>query len=150
MNIYSLTIKMKQTIANLLIWLYNKLIWRAPCVLYARTYDYTKWLKDRETGFNNTCPFCLDKLEDNDFMLYQFKHRFIIPNQYPYPRTKNHLLLCPYKHIRAYNELSQEEFVELQNILSIFLDKDFYLLGRQFWNASSSVNHLHLHLIQNE
>ena len=135
---------MKQKLANFLIWLYKKLIWRKPCVVYARPYKYT----NRKDWFEFNCPFCeIDKNSLVEIRLYWY----IIKNKYPYPHCQEHLLIIPKRHIVKRIELHYYELDELQYILTEYLDSWFLLLGRHFgWHPEASVRHLHLHLIKEE
>ena|GEM_PF-2047625 len=115
---------------------------REPCILYRRAYAYNI---DDTDGFSKKCPFCEpteEIIEESDLFI-------VLPNKFPYPRTENHILVCPKRHIKDWMELTTEELVEMRNIMSKYMKDDYTLLGREFaHNKDSSVHHLHVHLIK--
>jgi len=120
------------------------------CVLYTRTYNYTK--KDKNYNWflsEKDCPFC-----QKENLLKENKYTYIIKNINPYPNTEDHILLTPKRHIKTWWELNKEELDEIQQIITKYLDKDYILLWRQFTKLKSrsgaSVYHLHMHLILRE
>jgi len=133
---------MKEKVAKLLIFIYVKIIWRQPCVLYRRRYKYDK---NNINGFRDKCPFCI---VESWMLVEQYSYWIIVKNKYPYPYTKQHFLLCPKRHIVWMWELSQEEIFELNKIVADYMEQWYLLLGRQHSaHKDSSVEHLHLHLI---
>lgn len=133
---------MKKILVKLFLKLYKTLIWKEPCVIYKRYYEYKK----NPDWFINNCPFCAPEC-----VVGKFNYFNIIKNKYPYPNTKEHLLIIPIRHIVKYKEINKEELKELQNILWEYMSKWYLLLWRQFWDhKESSVAHLHLHLIKED
>ncbi len=65
---------------------------------------------DAEAG---SCPFCrAPAREDADgLVVHRGKRVFAVMNLYPY--SPGHLLLCPYRHVSDYTELTEEETAEL-------------------------------------
>jgi ATP adenylyltransferase len=64
------------------------------------------------------CILCQKPREDNDeanLILYRGQHNFIILNAFPY--NPGHLMVAPYRHIANLQDLSNEEALELFDII---------------------------------
>jgi ATP adenylyltransferase len=58
------------------------------------------------------CPFCRAPQDDPDGLLVaRGKQVYAVLNRFPY--NPGHLLICPYRHVADYTELTGEETVEL-------------------------------------
>jgi len=59
------------------------------------------------------CPFCrIPSLPDGDgLVVRRGEHAFAVLNLYPY--NPGHLMVCPYRHVADYTELTVDEVVEL-------------------------------------
>ena len=134
--------KCRWTMSEFFYKLYTFLIRREPCILYRRPYMYNK---DDKDWYSNSCPFCEIKeeiREETDLFI-------VLPNIYPYPRTEDHLLVCPKRHIKDWMEMTDEELINMRDLLSKYMKQDYTLLGREFVNnKDASVHHLHMHLIK--
>ncbi len=70
---------------------------------------------DRLEGYGEPagCPFCvapgLD--EGESLVVARGEHVFVLLNLYPY--NPGHLLVCPYRHVADYTELTDAETVEV-------------------------------------
>lgn len=106
---------------------------------------YSRWkaYSNNTDGYEKNCPFCWDI--DSD-VLFVDEFWTVIENKYPYPNTKEHLLVIPHRHISAYSELHKNEWEDLRKILTIYFDRGYFLFGRQYPNQWASVKHLHIHL----
>jgi ATP adenylyltransferase len=60
-----------------------------------------------------SCPFCrAPQREDADgLVVHRGEHVYAVLNLYPY--SPGHLLLCPYRHVSDFTELSEAETAEL-------------------------------------
>ncbi len=134
--------KIKWYISEIFYKIYTFVIRREPCILYRRSYSYNI---DDNDWFSSQCPFC----EPTEKIIKETELFIILPNKFPYPRTENHILVCPKRHIKDWMELTNEELIELRNIMSKYMKNDYTLLGREFaHNKDASVHHLHVHLIK--
>jgi ATP adenylyltransferase len=76
-----------------------------------------KYLKgeDRFEGYEEPtgCPFCLAPERDpaDTLVVARGEHVYAVLNLYPY--NPGHLLLCPYRHLADYTDLSLSETAEL-------------------------------------
>jgi ATP adenylyltransferase len=58
------------------------------------------------------CPFCLaPEHDESGLMVARGKTVYAILNKYPY--NPGHLLICPYRHIADYTDITPEETTEL-------------------------------------
>ncbi|MCU7724777.1 HIT domain-containing protein [Actinoplanes sp. KI2] len=59
------------------------------------------------------CPFCLapDRPEPESLVVARGELVYAVLNRYPY--NPGHLLICPYRHVADYTDLTAEETVEL-------------------------------------
>ncbi|GAB3710252.1 HIT family protein [Mariniluteicoccus flavus] len=59
------------------------------------------------------CPFCRAPGRDDEdaLIVHRGKHAYVVLNLYPY--SPGHLLVCPYRHVPDYPELTPEETIEV-------------------------------------
>lgn len=59
------------------------------------------------------CPFCTapSKTDEDGLIVARGQHVYAVLNLYPY--NPGHLLICPYRHVADYTDLTGEETVEL-------------------------------------
>jgi ATP adenylyltransferase len=64
-----------------------------------------------ETPASHECPFCrIQHGSDSEgLIVHRGERAFAVLNLYPY--SPGHLLICPYRHVADYTELSPEEMV---------------------------------------
>lgn len=103
------------------------------------------------------CVFCLPEgtAEDADrLVLYRGEHCFVIMNKYPY--TNGHIMVCPYRHVMALEDLTPEESGECMRLLqrcTRILKDYFHCEGlnvglNQGQAAGAGIReHLHFHLV---
>ena len=62
---------------------------------------------------DRTCPFCAApaKADDEGLIVHRGTTCFVLMNLFPY--NSGHLLVCPYRHVSDYTELTDAERVEL-------------------------------------
>lgn len=103
------------------------------------------------------CIFCNKAAENNDaanLILYRGQHSFVIMNSYPY--NPGHLMVAPYRHVAALDELTDEELNEQFKLVSrsvtvlkqVFKADGFNIgmnLGRI---AGAGIDkHIHVHIV---
>nr|WP_245575413.1 HIT domain-containing protein [Gulosibacter molinativorax] len=61
----------------------------------------------------SSCAFCeVPKKSDEDgLIIHRGEHAYVVMNLYPY--NSGHLLVCPYRHVAQYDELTNEELFEI-------------------------------------
>ncbi|SPT56127.1 HIT family protein [Schaalia odontolytica] len=65
---------------------------------------------------DRSCPFCSapGKPDAEGLIVFRGDSCFVLMNLFPY--NSGHLLVCPYRHVSDYTELTDEERVELGNL----------------------------------
>jgi len=72
-------------------------------------------LGEKEEG----CIFCTKPKENDDrknLILYRGDHNFVIMNKYPY--NNGHLMVVPYRHTSDLESLTDQESLEMMNVIS--------------------------------
>ncbi|MCU0282643.1 MAG: HIT domain-containing protein [Candidatus Nanopelagicales bacterium] len=59
------------------------------------------------------CPFCLEDGAEDSLVVARGPSAFVVMNLFPY--NPGHLLICPYRHVADYTELTGEERAELND-----------------------------------
>jgi ATP adenylyltransferase len=64
-------------------------------------------------GAEDQCPFCrIPGLDDEEgLVVHRGEQVYVVLNLYPY--SPGHLLVCPYRHVASYDELTAEETDEV-------------------------------------
>lgn len=59
------------------------------------------------------CPFCAapSRPDDEGLIVHRGEHCYVVMNLFPY--NPGHVLVCPYRHVSLYVELTDEETLEL-------------------------------------
>jgi ATP adenylyltransferase len=67
-------------------------------------------------GSSGECPFCRAPTLDDDesLMVHRGRTAYAVLNLYPY--SPGHLMVCPYRHVADYTELTEEETDEVARI----------------------------------
>ncbi|MCT1459018.1 HIT domain-containing protein [Aestuariimicrobium sp. p3-SID1156] len=110
--------------------------------------------KDAEQG--EQCPFCRAPGGEDagGLVVRRGEHCFVVMNLYPY--SPGHLLVCPYRHVADYTELTPEETAELARLTqqamttlrSISRPAGFNLGMNQGAVAGAGIAaHLHQHVV---
>lgn len=108
---------------------------------------------------NKTCLFCdtskADKSNDKkNLILYRGKYCFVIMNRYPY--NSGHLMVVPYFHAPAFDELSDKMLFDLIKtvdksvaILRKALSPDGFNIGLNFGKVAGAgmEQHMHIHIV---
>jgi ATP adenylyltransferase len=75
--------------------------------------------KPESTAAGAQCPFCRAPTREDaeGLVVARGEHVFVVLNLYPY--NPGHLMVCPYRHVALYPELTQDETVELARFTQI-------------------------------
>jgi len=105
----------------------------------------------------NECVFCLPSTEDEDverLVLHRGNFCFVIMNKFPY--NNGHIMVCPYRHVMALEDLTDGESQEMMALLrtcAAILKAHFNCEGiniglNQGQAAGAGIReHLHFHLV---
>ncbi len=105
------------------------------------------------------CPFCEDYLVKSEFHKHPLERRnhwWVTDNTYPYKPSKHHVLLIHIQHITQLSEISQDAWVELNQILREQTENrqitggTFYFRFGDTNYTGASVSHLHANLLQSD
>lgn len=73
----------------------------------------------RQVTVENECPFCSAPARDDETSLIVARGKtcYVVANLYPY--NAGHLLICPYRHVPNYVDLTVEETAEFSRMTQI-------------------------------
>lgn len=102
------------------------------------------------------CPFCSspDKADDQGLIVFRGEECFVLMNLYPY--NTGHVLVCPYRHVASYVDLTEGERVELgsltadaMSVLAEVLTPQGFNLGMNQGSVAGAgiAAHAHQHVI---
>lgn len=82
-------------------------LWVPHRMVYVRGED-----KPRDAS-SGECPFCRAPGRTNaeGLIVHRGEHAYVVLNLYPY--SPGHLLVCPYRHVADYTDLTPEETIEV-------------------------------------
>jgi len=110
-------------------------------------------LNEKEEG----CIFCIKPKQIKDrenLILFRGKTAFIIMNKYPY--NSGHLMVVPYTHKESYENLTDEELLEINKLIQVSikvlkkkLSPHGFNLGVNLGKVSGAGidEHIHFHIV---
>ncbi|GAB2907582.1 HIT family protein [Neomicrococcus lactis] len=102
------------------------------------------------------CPFCAgpSRTDEEALIVHRGEHAYALLNLFPY--NPGHLLVCPYRHVPDYTDLTQEETMEIAQITqkamtvirAVSYPHGFNLGMNQGASGGAGIAaHLHQHLV---
>lgn len=102
------------------------------------------------------CPFCSapSKEDEDGLIVFRGAQCFVIMNLFPY--NSGHLLVCPYRHVADYTDLTEEERVEVaaltahaMRVVRHVSDPQGFNLGMNQGEVAGAgiAAHLHQHVV---
>lgn len=84
-------------------------LWTPHRIAYIRSERPAK-----EAG--DGCPFCVapTRADGDGLIVRRGEHCYVVMNLFPY--NPGHILICPYRHVSAYVELTEEETLEFTSL----------------------------------
>lgn len=83
---------------------------------------------------------------------YKGKHWFVKNNDFPYPGTRLHILIVPIRHVSRIEELTAEEFSELQEMI-VWVNTTYDVGGASMFirygdmsYTGATLAHMHFHI----
>lgn len=108
------------------------------------------------TGDEADCPFCrIPQMDDVEgLIVHRGEHAYAVLNLYPY--NAGHLLVCPYRHVADYTDLTDEETLEVAELTKTAMrtmrevtSPQGFNLGMNQGNIAGAgiAAHLHQHIV---
>ena len=102
------------------------------------------------------CPFCAapDKTDEKALIVHRGRTCFVLMNLFPY--NSGHMLVCPYRHVADYTDLTDEERIELGELTATAMRVERETAGAQGFNLGMNQGqvagagiaaHLHQHVV---
>ncbi len=103
------------------------------------------------------CIFCVKPTQTTDkenLIVYRGKYAFAMMNLFPY--TNGHTMVAPYRHTAIFEELTDEEVLDIHNVSSLIIkairktmNPDGFNLGYNLGRTAGAgiVDHLHFHIV---
>ncbi len=103
------------------------------------------------------CLFCQKAKENKDkenYLVYRGKKGFIILNTFPY--NNGHLMVVPYKHTSCFEDLGEEELIEIGRLIKKSVAILKKSLNPQGFNIGANLgriagagieDHIHIHIV---
>ncbi len=106
---------------------------------------------------NDKCIFCT-AYQDNDdekhFIITRGKANFVVLNIYPY--NSGHLMIVPYRHFSRFDEMTDEESLEIMELIKKMINALQKVSNPDGFNIGSNIGrsagagidqHIHFHLV---
>jgi ATP adenylyltransferase len=102
------------------------------------------------------CPFCRTpkQTDEEGLIVFRGKENFVILNLYPY--NTGHLMVCPYRHVGLYDEISESESLEMAKLTQQAMKVLRAVTGAHGFNiginqgsqaGAGIAGHLHQHVV---
>lgn len=112
--------------------------------------------KPSSTDATDECPFCSapDRTDEDALIVHRGQSAFVILNLFPY--NSGHLLVCPFRHVADYTDLTEQEVHEVAELTrtamrvvrSVSKPAGFNLGMNQGDVAGAGIaGHLHQHVV---
>jgi ATP adenylyltransferase len=115
------------------------------------------YVSDIESARDDKCIFCTKPAGDDDraeLILHRGETAYIIMNLYPY--NTGHVMVAPYRHVGAIEELTETEARELMDLTTLAVETikeemrpQGFNLGMNLGSAAGAgfAEHLHMHIV---
>lgn len=105
---------------------------------------------------DDDCPFCAaPKMSDEQgLIVHRGEHAFVVLNLYPY--NSGHVLICPYRHIAMYDDITDFEAAEIATLTQQAMRVLRHVSGNEGFNIGMNqgkvagagvAGHLHQHVV---
>jgi len=106
---------------------------------------------------SGSCIFCLEQSTEADqarLIVARGKHSYVIMNRYPY--SNGHLMVSPFRHLGNFDELSDEEILEIHHLTVLGQRALREVCGAQGFNigwnlgqvaGAGVADHIHVHIV---
>lgn len=96
------------------------------------------------------CVFCPNGLPIGTRLIYRSPSWVVVPNRWPYPDTREHLLVVSRRHVTDVRQLQANELIDLGVVLGLVAPDGGYELRVRSGDmgvTGATVAHLHWHVI---
>ena len=116
-----------------------------------------KYIEKIISSGDGSCIFCDKPAQNKDaenFILYRGELNFVIMNRFPY--NSGHLMVAPYRHVAALDELNGEELNEhyklvarCSSVLKKIMKPDGFNIGMNIGRVAGAGidKHIHSHIV---
>jgi ATP adenylyltransferase len=107
---------------------------------------------------DDKCIFChaaeQNMDDDESLVVYKSNHCFVILNLYPY--NNGHVMVVPYRHVSEFTALTQEEKIEMIELVDYCMKAMEEKMCAQGFNMGANIgkaagagidDHLHIHIV---
>ncbi|HOJ37541.1 MAG TPA: HIT domain-containing protein [Ignavibacteriales bacterium] len=107
---------------------------------------------------DKSCIFCNMENEDpdskNNLLVFKSKYSFVVLNLYPY--NNGHLMVVPYRHISNFSDLSDDELLDIMQLLKLsskgleeILHTEGFNIGLNMGKCAGAGidQHIHFHIV---
>jgi ATP adenylyltransferase len=118
----------------------------------------SKYIETFKQPKDGKCIFCdavRQNVDDDDsLVVYKTDKSFVILNLYPY--NNGHIMVVPYKHVSEFTELTQEEKIDMLDLVDYCMKAMEKQMCAQGFNMGANIgkaagagidDHLHIHVV---
>lgn len=100
------------------------------------------------------CEAYHDEDDERRFIITRGKNNFVVMNLYPY--NSGHLMIVPYRHISTFNELTDDESLEIMSMIKKMIstlqaasNPDGFNIGSNLGRSAGAGidRHIHFHIV---
>lgn len=117
---------------------------------------YIKGESKPQDATTHSCPFCVipNKSDAEGLIVARGQNAYVVLNLYPY--NSGHLLVCPYRHVADYTDLTDAEVIEVAELTRKAMTVIRAVSGPQGFNLGMNQGeiagagiaaHLHQHVV---
>ena len=126
-------------------------LWTPHRMVYLQGED-----KPADAAAGEQCPFCRapSRSDEDGLIVARGELAFVVMNLYPY--NTGHVMVCPYRHVSLYTELTREETIEVAATTQTAMRVIQAISGAQGFNIGMNQGsaggagiaaHLHQHVV---
>lgn len=119
---------------------------------------YIESFNEKKDESDDYCLFCdalnTPEKDDERYVLYRGQSCYVIMNLYPY--NSGHLMIVPYRHLSALTEMSDEEYLEIMQLLKRCTEALDRTMSPHGFNVGANIgrvsgagidHHIHFHIV---
>ena len=114
------------------------------------------YIQNGQLPAEEECPFCLapSMTDEQALIVARGEHAYVLLNLFPY--NSGHLLVCPYRHVAAYDDATDDEVAEIASLTRVAMRVLTQTANCQGFNIGMNqgriagagiAEHLHQHIV---